>query len=98
MAYTQKQINKMTPKEVETAWENVDVYVDRSGYRRLCVARDTNNEKRIQDIRRFEALLEVLYKDLENGTYGTRYGSEDDHCEMILIAERHDLHVPGDWR
>lgn len=98
MAYTTKQISKMSPADVETAWENVDMYADRAGYRRLCVARDANFEKRIKDIKRFEALLEILYKDLEDGTYGIRRGSEDDHCEMILIAERQNLHVPADWR
>lgn len=96
MAYTIKAINKMTEAEIEEAYQAVDMYDDRKSFRAISKRRDEFNAIRIVKLQRFEALVDIFYKDIENGTYGIREGSEDDHCEMVLLGQQYGWHVPAE--
>jgi hypothetical protein len=98
MAYTIKAINKMTEAEIEDAYQVVDMYEDRKAFRAIAKRRDELSAIRLAKIARFNALETLLLKDIEDGTFGTRYGSEDDHIEYVTIGEAYDFHIDANYR
>lgn len=98
MAYTIKAINKMNEAEIDAAFDAIDMYAEKKAYRAICVRRDQLFVVRMACMAEFEKCVENFYADIENGTFGTRYGSEDNHLRLVLLGERYGWHIPADAR
>lgn len=96
MSLTLKAIRNMSEAEIETAYQDIDMYENRHEYRLLAARREELFQVRITKLARFTALVDLFYKDVENSTYGIRYGSEDDHIEMCLLGERYGWDIPSE--
>lgn len=96
MAFSLKQITKMDEQQVEEAYQAIDMHENRKEFRQLAARREELFQIRLVKLQRFDQLKDLFYKDLEERTYGQRYGSEDDHIELVLLGETYGWDIPAE--